>query len=365
MLRENTEIGPGLLFTVTVSLLLGLGIIQTANVAARYGGHSGYWGLIGACLLSILVIFAASDLQKMYPGKSLMEYAPSILGKIPGKIAGLVFLLLIFSLLLLSVRSIAEVINLYFLQRTPISVTAGLFIIAVAYLASRGIEGITKTCAFFLPLAFIVIVLTLLISFQNFDFDQIRPVLYIRQGHVSAVFQLLYAFSTLAALFFFLPYLNDQEKAMPVVLKGTFLSVAVIFVVIVAVMGTFGARGVLRYSWPTMELTRVLNLPYLFSSFGGLFVVTWLSQVYIGAGACYFAAAQGSTQLFSCLHYKWFILILLPLILFLSLFLPGTVEVRRYFEYFRIAGAIILFSIPLLLWITAKLKNSRGETNAA
>ena len=363
MIRETTKIGPGLLFAVTVSLLLGMGIIQTANVAVRYGGHSGYWGLVGACLLSLLVIFAAFDLQKMYPEKSLMEYAPEVLGKVPGKIAGFVFLLLIFSLLLWSVRSTAEVISLYFLHRTPFSVTAGLFIIAVAYLASRGIEGISKTCAFFLPLALVIIVLILLVSLQNFHFDRISPVLYLSQGYVSSVFQLLYVFSPFAALFFFLPYLTDKGKASAVVLKATLLSVAIIFITVVAVIGTFGAKGVLRYSWPAMELTRVVNLQYLFHSFGGLFVVTWISQVYIGAGACYFAAAQGSSQLFSCLHYKWFILIFFPLILFLTLFLPGAVEVRIYFEYFRIACAVVLFLIPLLLWIIAKLKNGRRETD--
>lgn len=366
MLREKTGIGPGLLFTITVSLLLGISSIQITNVAAEYGGHNGYWGLIGAYLLSLLVIYAASDLQKMYPEKSLVEYASIIFGKVPGKVFGFIFLLLIFFLLLWSVRATAEVINLYFLQRTPLSIVAGLFILSAGYLASKGVEGITKTCAFFLPLALIIIVFSILVSYELFNYDRIRPVFYLDQrSMLSSVVQLFYVFFPLANLFIFLPYLTEKGTAFTVVVKATIISVAILFVAIAAVTGTYGAKGVARYSWPMIEMTRTESIPYLLQSFGGLYFVAWISQVYIGAGACYFAAAKGCSQLFPCLHYKWFILILFPVIVFLSLFLPGVIEARTFFDYFRIVGAVILFFIPLLLWVTAKLKNGRSETNAA
>lgn len=359
MLKEKTGIGTGLFFTVIISLLLGIGNQQTAFLAAKYGGHNGYLGLIGAYLISILVILAAFDLQKMYPGKSLIEYVPLILGKVLGKVIGFIFILLIFFVTVWSIRSTAEVINLYFLQTTPLWIIAVFFLVAIAYLAFQGIEGITKTCSFIFPMAFVFIVLTLVASYQYFQFDRIKPVLYINLSTLSSVLHLFYAFLPLSVIFIFLPYISSNRKGLAATLKSTGIGAAVIFLYIVANIGTYGADGVIRYAWPNIELTKIIDIPYLFQSFGSFYIIAWLSQIYIATGACYFASAQGFTQIFTFLHYKWFIIILFPIVIFTALFLPGVIDVRSYFTYFRIIGSIILIIIPLLLWATAKLQRKR------
>lgn len=364
MLRERTGIGAGLLFTVIISSFLGISNQQTAYLAAKYGGHNGYLGLIGAYFLSIPLIFAAIDLQRMYPGKSLIEYAPLVLGKALGKVVSSIFLLLIFLLLVWSVRSTAEVINLYLLQRTPLHITALLFIVSVLYLTCHGIEGITKTCSFILPLALFVTILTLLESYQYFSFERISPIFDINIETFSASFHLFYAFFPLANIFIFLPYLTDKKKGLSIILTATTIGVVILLFFIIANIGTFGAKGVLRYSWPITELTKAIKMPYLLQSFYLFYIITWLSQIYIGAGSCYYAAAQGCTQLFSCLNYKWFILILLPIVVFAVLILPGVIEVRQFFDYFRIIGFAILLVIPFMLWSVAKLKKGGKRKNA-
>ena len=214
-----------------------------------------------------------------------------------------------------------------------------------------------------LPLALCMIILTLLASYQYFNFDRIKPIFYINQETLLSVIQLFYAFFPLAIIFIILPYLTDHQKGRAAVLKATGLSATILFFFIVANIGAFGAKGVIRYSWPLTELTRTIDIPYLLQSFGLFYIVAWLSQIYITAGAYYFSVAQGYSQLFSCLHYKWFILILLPIIIILTLILPGVIDVRLFFEYFRISGFFILFVLPLLLWVVAKLKNGRRDAS--
>jgi len=355
MLREKTGLGPGLLFAVLFSSLLGIGNQQLPYLAAKYGGASGYLGLLGAFGLGIFMSKAAVDLQKRFPEKSLVEYAPLILGRVLGKLSGFLYLSFLLFLLVWSLRSAAEAINLYYLQRTPIWIIALLLVLAVTYLTLRGAQGVAKTAAFILPLAFFFTVLTLIMSFQNFSYDRIAPVYHLHTGTLVAASHLFYAFFPLALVFSFLPYLTVPGKGMSVILRAAGTVAVIFFFFIVACIGMYGALGVVRYGWPITELSRTIHIPYLLESFGLFYSVTWLSQIYIGAGACFFALAQGLTQLFSCWHYKWFMLVLWPIIIALVILPDGVIQVRQFFDYFRLFGFVILLAIPVLLWLTAKV----------
>ncbi|MFZ5943183.1 MAG: GerAB/ArcD/ProY family transporter [Bacillota bacterium] len=361
MKKGGMTIGAGLLFCLLLSLTLGIGNQQLPYLAAKYGGSSGYLGFILAYVLIMLIVFVALYFQKRYPKKSFIEYTQLVLGNVLGKILSCLFLSFILLLLVWAIRSTAETMDLYFLQRTPLWVIMVLFFLSITYLALQGIEGITKTCAFFLPMAFIFMALIVFVSYQNFDFDKIKPVFHVHQGTFLSAIHLFSAFFPLSILFIVLPFLTDIKRSQAISVKATLLGTAILFFFIVASMGAYGAKGLLRYGWPTTELPRITNIPYLLQTFGFFYTVTWLSQMYIGAGACYYAAAQGFTLLFSRFNYKWFILILWPPTFFLAWILPGVIELRIFFDYFRIIGFIILFILPLLLWVVDRSKPGRRD----
>jgi spore germination protein KB len=354
MLKEKTGIGSGLMFAMLFSSFFGYGMMFSARNAAKYMGSNGYWGIFLAFLLTIPIAFIADNFAKRFPGKSIIRYLPLVFGKILGKLVGLIYCLLILLVIVWSIRGITEMYTLYFLHRTPIAASTFLVLITAAYLAHKGIEGISRLAAFVFPLAFVFIVLTVILSFQNVLVDHIKPVFRI-EGYKPLVgaLQSFYIFFPMAVVPIVYPYLTDKKKGLKTVVGSAALAGIIIFLIAVATIGTYGAQGILRYSVPILEMTKDATITHLLETFGLFFAVTWLSQLVIAVGVFYFSLAQASTELTGWFNYKWFIILLFPVILASAVLLPSVIEVRLMFDYLKIAIFSVVFALTILIWLLA------------
>ncbi|TGE35676.1 hypothetical protein E4K67_24455 [Desulfosporosinus fructosivorans] len=365
MLKETTGIGPGLLFNIMFSSLYGYGVVSSPYVAAKYMGSNGYLGFILAFFLTIPVVLCAVRLGKRFPGKSIIQYLPLVCGKILGK--GISFFFLIFLLVITAwaTRQIADLNNLYFLQRTPLWAIVTILLSTTAYIAQKGIEGITRLAAFIFPVAVVFVFLSAVFSFQGFRLDYVRPVFY-TQGYQLPLgaLQMFYIYFPLTALFMVYPYLTKKQKGFRTILTAVLLASTAILIFVVSGIGTYGATGILRYSWPVLELTRKANIPFLMQTMGLFFAVTYFSQICLAIAGLYFSLALATTQLLGILNYKWFVLLWFPIIMFVILAPPSILDIRFLFDYLRIAGFLVVFGLPLLIWLLAALLN-RGDTSGA
>ena len=365
MLKEKTGIGSGLLFNVMFSSLYGFGVISSPYVAAKYMGSNGYIGFLLAFLLAIPVVVCAVRLGKRFPGKSIVEYLPLICGKILGKGIALFFLLFLLVITAWATRQIAELVNLYFLPRTPLWVIVSITLLASAYIAYKGIEVITRLAAFIFPVAVVFIFLTAIFSFQGFSLDNIRPIFYTQGFQLPlGTLQMFYIFFPLAALFMFYPYLTEKQKGFKTIFAAMALAGAAILIFIVNAVGTYGETGILRYSWPVLELTRKANLPQVMQTIGPFFAISYFSQLLLTIAGLYYSVTLGSTQLFRIFNYKWFVLLSYPITMFLTLAPSSILDINTLFDYLRPAGFSVVFGLPLLIWLMAFLLK-RGVTSNA
>lgn len=361
MLKEKTGIGPGLLFTFLFSSLFSFGLMNSPYIAAKYMGANGYLGLIVAMFLTIPVITAIVKLGKRFPDKSIIEYLPIVFGKVMGKIVGLAYLLFLLALTIYAIRSTAELFNIYFLMNTPVWALSALMLISAAYLAHLGIEGITRLAAFVFPLAFIFIVLSVALAFQNFQFDHVRPIFNTTLLKISmGSMQMFYIFFPLATVFVFYQYLTEKQKGQNILIGAALLAFLPMFLMVLGGIGMYGSKGILRYNWPVLEMIRTALMPFLLETFDMFFTITWLSQLYIAIGGFYFASAQGCSELFETLNYKWFVLVLLPIILVLTLLPPSLLDIHILEGYLRMTGFFVVFALPLTIWLVVRLLN-RGD----
>lgn len=366
MLKEKTGIGSGLLFMVLNVTMFSYGAMQPIYIAAKYMGNNGYWGFLLAFLLAVPVIALFCLLGKRFPNQSIIQYLPDIFGTFLGKFLGFLYLVFILALMVWASRAISEEISVYFLNRTPMWASIFLFLTVAFYVARQGIEGVTRLAAFIFPVTFLFGLVAILFSFQSFQLDNIRPIflvdgLKIPYGSI----QMFYTFFPLLTLLMFYPYLTEKSKGFRVVTGATSLVFVVIFLIILSGIGNYGAPGILRYSWSTLEVTRKANLPFILQTFGLLFSISWLSQALVGTGFFYYIISEGISELTGGLNYKWFTLILFPLTFFLIMLSPGVVEVRFTFPYLRIAGFAFMIGLPLIVLLVAIIRKRGGNKNAS
>jgi spore germination protein len=354
MLKEKTGIGPGLLFMVVFISLFSYGVIESPHAAAKYVGNNGYWGFLLAFCVAIPVIWVICRLGKRFPSKSIIQYLPEIMGFPLGKFLGVLYLMVIMALMIWASRAISELISVYFLSRTPMWASVFIFLVVSAYVAYQGIEGVSRLAAFLFPVTFFFSFIAILFSFQNFDLENIRPI-FLMDGFkipIGSIY-LFYPFISLLSVLMIFPYLTKKQKGFKVVTGAAILACGVILMVIVSGIGNYSAPGVLRYSWPVLEIVRKANLPYVLQTFGLFYAATWLSQALVGTGFFYYIVAEGFSELVNGLNYKWFTLILFPITYFLIMLPSGVIDVRVVFPYLCVIGFAFTLGLPLILWMVA------------
>lgn len=357
MLKEKTGIGPGLLFMVLFISLFSYGVIEAPHTAAKYIGNNGYWGFLLAFLIAIPVILIISRLGRRFPSKSVIQYLPEVVGVPLGKVLGFLYLLMILVLMIWASRAISEQLSVYFLNKTPMCASVFIFLVVSAFVAYQGIEGVSRLAAFLFPVTFFFSFIAILFSFQNFDLENIRPVFMIDgfKIPVGSVY-LFYPFISLLTVLTIFPYLTKKQKSFKMITGAAVLASMVILMVIVSGIGNYSAPGVLRYSWPVLEVARKANLPYVLQTFGLFYAATWLSQALAGTGFFYYILSEGVVQLLNCLNYKWFTLILFPITYYLILLPSGIIDVRVVFPYLCVIGFAFTLGLPLTLWLVAVLR---------
>lgn len=365
MLKETTGIGPGLLFNIMFSSLYGYGVVSSPYVAAKYMGANGYLGFILAFLLAMPIVLCAVRLSKRFPGKSIIQYLPLVCGKILGKGIAVLFLLFLLVITAWATRQIADLNNTYFLSRTPLWVIVAILLATTAYIAHKGIESITRLAAFIFPVAVVFIFLSAVFTFQGFRLDHVRPVFHTQGYELSlGALQMFYIYFPLTILFMVYPYLTKTKKGFKTILSAVLLASTAILIFVVSGIGTYGSAGILRYSFPVLELTRKANVPFLMQSMGLFFAVSYFSQVCLAIAGLYFSLALATTQLLGVLNYKWFVLLYFPILMFVVLAPESILDIRFLFDYLRTAGFAVVFGLPLSIWFLAVLLK-RGDTSGA
>lgn len=361
MLKEKTAIGPGLLFSFTFSVIYGYGMLLSPVIAVKYIGNNGFWGILLAFVLFLPVVYAAFKLTERFSGKSLIEYLPEIFGKYIGKVVGVLYLLLILVIMTLALRITVEVLNIYFLFRTPAVVISAIILLTIAYTTYHGIEVITRLASFIFGPALLFIVIGIALSFVNFQFQTIRPLFLINYEKLAVgTMHLTNIFFPGIILFSVLQYLTNTKKGIKNVYKATSLAGFLIFLVVMTNIGVLSPKGVTRYSFPFFEMTRITTIPFILQTYGVFYSVVWFTQIFISISGFYFTVSQGFVELTGLLNYKRFILLLFPVILILSNYPPSIIEVREIYDAIRPMGFILLIVGPIAIWLISLFKKRRA-----
>ena len=362
MLTEKTGIGPGLLFVTVFSAIYGYGLLLAMFFAAKYFGVSGYWGAVLVFLLMVPVIYAVTDLGRRFPGQSIIAYLPEVMGKVLGRIIGVGYLLFMIVLTGWAILTISGIFNTYDLPRTPLRVIFGLILIMVFYITGKGVEGITRVAAMLFVFCMMFILLYTALSFQNFRLDNVLPIADFTMKdltngkYLNGLISMFNVGLPLSMLFMVYPYLTERRKGRKILFGAAGLAVVLIGLAIVSAIGNYGAKGVLQYAWPYMEQGEQINIPYVIISFGLFMPTIMLILTLFGGSSFYFAAAQGCAELFGRFKfrtYRWF---LLPVIYFSGAWTTNAVIQRMFFEYFKVIGFIMVFGMPLFVWLVAVIR---------
>lgn len=355
---EKTTLRPSMYFVLMITGLLGFDMLVSPLISAKALGNAGYFAPLAAAVPAVAAMCAIFALQKRFPGQSWVQYSIKTIGRIPATI--ILLLLMItwrFYTTLLS-RDIMSLVSTHMLIKTPTWVFSLMGFLGIIYLAYHGIESISRFMSFVFVPASIVVFLVALSAMPYIDIRQLLPVFnFSFWDLVKGAFGVSYIYLPIMLLLVMTPFTRDLRSARRFTSGALALGVLGFISESLSAIGIFGATGLMRYTWPTLEFVHIVNVRYLaLEQLGVLLLTVWLVLTFGAAAFSYWGASYSLSQLFPKISYKTAMLILgLPT--GLILLLPrNIIDTRYYLQFLQKWGTMGIYIFPLTIWLIAVIR---------
>ena len=110
-------------------VIVGYGVIELPKSVAESAGTGGWFSLLIAGIIFILITYIITFLQYVYEGKTLYEYSELLVGKFITYVFLIIYILYFFIAFTMIIRVYAETIKLIILNKTPV-----IFICMLTYI---------------------------------------------------------------------------------------------------------------------------------------------------------------------------------------------------------------------------------------
>ncbi|NLW55777.1 MAG: GerAB/ArcD/ProY family transporter [Firmicutes bacterium] len=126
-------------------------------------------------------------------------------------------------------------------------------------------------------------------------------------------------------------------------------------------IGIFGHDYLGRFTYPGLDAIHVVEFPYLLLEQAGLLmIIAWLALVVVGSSFYYYALGLGLAQVTGVLDYKRFVWLLFPLTLYLAICPQNINEAQQFMQFIDDYGWLVLFGLPVLLYLLALVFKQRS-----
>ena len=202
-----------------MSLLIYTNIIATAILIApgitfKYAARDMWLSPIWGSLSGFLVVFIVYELNRFYPYETFIQYSQHILGQIPGKVVGFVYLFYYLQISGTALREYGDFIVGTYLHRTPIIIVmGGGLALATAFPVRAGLEVLARISDMFFPILFLLWLLIVLLLLPELKVKNMFPIM---EDGIMPSLQGAVVPWTWNTLFFnvssLLPFLTDRQK---------------------------------------------------------------------------------------------------------------------------------------------------------
>ncbi|UVI28753.1 GerAB/ArcD/ProY family transporter [Paenibacillus spongiae] len=300
--------------TVTATAILSLPAI-TAMHAGRDMWLSPIWGLLSGGIS----IFLAIMLGKRYPQETVIEYSNHILGRILGKLVGLIYLLFYIHLSSLILKEYGYFLVNNFYMRTPIIVIIGSFALLCAFNARGGIEVIARTATLLTPIAYLLLFATIVLITPKIQPQQMLPMFEHGAGpSLRGSISVQAWYSEFFLLSFLLPYMHDKHLKVKSSMVALLAVMVTLVLVNMASLMFMGSEESGRNVYPLLGITRSISVAGFFQHLESLVMFFWVAGTFIKFSMFSYVSIIGTSQWLGLPRYQPLVMPVVFLIVVIS-----------------------------------------------
>jgi spore germination protein len=366
---QNNQIKPSLTSKqaamITSKSMIGTGILILPQSVAKSVNTPDGWITVVLCgLLAMASGWVIASLSRRFPGRTIYAFGQDIVGKW----VGIPLALLISMYYVLSsgylLRVMGEVVRMYLLDKTPISVIMLAFMGVAVYLTTAGMSAIAQLIELFLPIIVLILVVFIIFSFGDFELDNLRPVLGEGMSPIwKGMKPSILSYSGFEVMLFVTAYMAESRKAIQATLAGIAVTTVLYTLVVIVAIGTLTVDELKTVTWPTMSVAMNIELPRgFFERFESLFTVLWVLTMFTAFVMYHFGASLGLGQL-TDKRFQIFSYLTLPVIYIVAVLPENLNKVFKVGDYVGYISLFMFGVIPICLLLIAVVRRIGNATN--
>ncbi|KKI89185.1 spore gernimation protein KB [Bacillus sp. SA1-12] len=320
--------------------------------------------LIGMVFGMILMLIYVK-LSDYYPGDTLIQMIPKIIGKYLGYPIILYYLCYFTFLASTACRDFSDLIYSTILTDTPMPVITVSFMVLMIYCLSGGVEAFARMGEAVFPIYIfsLIVIWILLFTVPGFTINNLAPIL----GNgvnpvVKTVFpyEITFPFGETVIITMFLPLLYKKKHARKAGLAIILIGGVLLVTNTIINISVLGPEIYSQTPYPLMRATRMVSIADFLERFDALVILMMVAGVFFKVGGWMYGVSVGITQLFNLKNQRSIILAIGTIIIPLSFLYADNyseardVGIKFIHPYLHIPLQMI---IPIVLVLIAFIRN--------
>ncbi|MFA6807515.1 MAG: endospore germination permease [Eubacteriales bacterium] len=355
---EDGKISNKQIIFLIITIITSTTILLFPSLVYKEAKQDSWMTLFFLMVFGIIVVYIITTLGLMFKDKTIIQYSEIIVGKVLGKILGIIYFVFFIHINAFIIREFSELLLSSFYPETPMLFFAIGIIIASTYAVRSGIEVIGRVSEVLFPIFIIVISGIVILAFKDMNFNNLIPIL--ANGWAPVLKGTYYEFLLIGetiVLAMLIPYLNIPQK----VRKSGIISIVSTCLLGILILGgiiaVFGEQtGYLRY--PFLAVARYVSVAGIVERMDPLIMIIWIGGVFVKISVFHYCAVLALAQWLNIKDYRPLVLPVGGIMVVLSVILWENIAILSE----QLTGIVIIpyltiqVGIPVLLLIIAKLR---------
>lgn len=358
---DNTLSERELMFALP-SMIIGVAVFTLPSNIAQVTEHGDGWiSILVAGIIFSILAYLSAKIAASFPSESFLSYC-SILVTKPVAF-GITFCIGIVSIFIGAyiVRSLAFITQQYLFEKTPMEVIALCFLLVVIYAVAGTRAGIFRLNILFLPIILLVYFLVILFNIPTIDIGNYLPLFKTDvTGYGKGIIQSAGAFAGFGILLFYITFVKKPKKLAKIAFIGIGLSTIFYIIVFLTSIGIFGQAVVSNLNFPTVELSKRIDIPGgILERVDALVFTIWIMSIFNTSALIYDVALLQFSSLFNIKKIN-LILIIAPIVFYIAMFPQTTHQFNRFSMWLGYSSVTFTSLVIIILFILAKF---RGDSD--
>ena len=344
-----------------INFIMGSTLIMGIGTNAKNDAWlAGIFGL----LISIPVIVIYARIIQLFPGKNLYDIIYLLFGKYLGALALILYVWYAFHLGALVVRNFGEFLNSVTMPETPMFITMLSLILICIYGVRLGVEVLSRTSAYLLPIMIFIIIVVQLLGITQIRFENIQPVLYYGLVPVIKVGFSAFAFPFAETVIFLgvLGNLQPKKSSYKVYFSGLLVAGSIIIILVLRNIFVLGCQ-LPNFYFPSHVAVSRIQIGDFLQRIEVTVAFIFVVGVFIKTSLCLLFTCKGIAKLFHLNDYRSIVMQTGLLMVCLAYILYDDIMDMHFwafnvYKYYAFPFQVIL---PMLIFITAEFKIKKEQ----